>query len=344
MIQNLSPVDIEKLREIREIRKQNNDVGWMLCDYLNNAPCFVTKELIEHVNVDWILPEETVFLALLEGWCGLDPETNEYHRLLVNNYLRRAVKQLDVKLYTENPYYRNIKIPNVKFGNWELIYQKFEPYEAFVYKDLIVDADFKEFPCIGFFNQEFRFPSVLENGHEWMAIKPSEIETIQPVVDEVEGDVVTFGLGLGYFAYMASNKSNVQHVTVVERDVEVIRLFNQYIFPQFKHKEKVEIIEADAFEYAEKRMPAEKFDYAFVDLWHDVSDGLELYLGMKKLESLSFPTRFLYWVENSLLSRFRYNIFDWVVANARSYDEIVSSLSFPTLRKLATVKTLAVSD
>ncbi len=344
MNQILCPGDIEKLREIIKIKQQNNDVSWMLCDYLNNDPCFVAKELIDSVNVDGILPEETVFFALLEGWCGLDPETNERDRLLAFEYLRRAIKQLDVKSYIENPYYRNIKIPEVKFGNWELTYQKYKPYEAFIYKDLVVESDFKEYPCVGFFNEEFKFPSVLEKGHEWMSIKPSEIETIQPALDEIEGRVVTFGLGLGYFAYMASIKPNVQSITVVERDNEVIKLFNQFILPQFQMKEKVEIISADAFEYAEKRMPVQNFDYAFVDLWHDVSDGLDLYLRMKKLEDLSSSTKFLYWIENSLLSGFRFKIFDWVVANSRSFDEIVRCLSFPALEKLAAVKALALSE
>ena len=38
----------------------------------------------------------------------------------------------------------------------------------------------------------------------------------------------------------------------------------------------------DAFEYIGQQMPQQKFDYAFVDLWHDVSDGLELYLKIKR--------------------------------------------------------------
>lgn len=340
MCHNLCPADIEKVRELTEIRHRNNDISWLLCDYLNNNPCFITKELMESINSGCVLPEETAYFALLTGLCELDTENDERDKLLANDYLRRAIKKLDKKSYIENPYYQNIQIPEVKFGNWELKYEKYKPYEAFVYKDLIVESDFKEFPCIGFFNEEFQYPTVMENAHEWMSIKPSELETTQPAIDVIEGKVITFGLGLGYFAYMASIKESVQSVTVIERDKEVIQLFERYILPQFQCKEKVKIISVDAFEYAEKQMPDKNFDYAFVDLWHDVSDGLEMYLKMKKMEHLCPDTKFVYWIEESLLSALRWQIFDLVVKNAKSYDEVAKCLSNPFLQKLAASKSI----
>jgi len=335
MNRNLNPDDIEKVRELREKIQRNNDVSWMLCDYLNDNSCFITKELMDSVNLGGELNEETLYIALLTGACGLDTDNNEDDKQLLTDYFIPAVRQLDTKSYLDNPYYRNIIIPEVKFGNWELTYQKYCPYEAFIYKDLITESDFRQFPCIGFFNDEFRFPTVMEKAHEWMSLKPSEIETSQYAIDVIEGKVVTFGLGLGYFTYMASLKESVQSITVIERDPEVIRLFEYCILPQFQHPEKVEIISADAFEYVKELMPDRKFDYAFVDLWHDVSDGLEIYLKIKKLEYLNGSTKFLYWVEDSLLSGFRWQIFDWVIKTARSYDEIVECLGKQFLKKLA---------
>jgi hypothetical protein len=335
MYNNLSNDDIKKVMELTEIRQHNNDFSWMLCDYLNNNPCYITKELLENVNSGLTLSEETLYFTLLTGLFGLDVENNERDKQLANDYLRRSVKQLNTKSYAENPYYRDIIIPEVKFGNWELKYEKYRPYEAFIYDDIIVEKDLKEIPRIGFFNKEFRFPAVMENDHEWMAIKPNEIETMKSTIDVIEGKVVTFGLGLGYFSYMASLKENVQSVTVVERNKEVIQLFEQYILPQFRYKEKVKIISIDAFEFAEKQMPNKNYDYAFVDLWHDVSDGLDLYLKIKKMEHFSPRTKFMYWIEDSLLSSLRWQIFDEVIKNARSYNEIVECLSKPFLQKLA---------
>ena len=52
-------------------------------------------------------------------------------------------------------------------------------------------------------------------------------------------------------------------------------------------------------------MPGEFYDVAFVDTWRDASDGEPMYVKMKKLEQLSPDTKFLYWIENFLISRHR---------------------------------------
>jgi len=331
----MSPGDTERMNDLVETRQRNNDAAWMICDYLNDHPRAITKALMEDVGHGGALPEEIAFFALLTGFCGLDSDADERDKQLANDYFRPAIKRLDTDSYGRNPYYRDISIPEIGFGDWELKYDKYEPYEAFIYDDLVVDEDFKEVPRIGFFSEEFHFPAVAQNGHEWMAIKPNEIETMRSPIDTVEGEVVTFGLGLGYFAYMASIKERVRSITVVERDREVIQLFERHILPQFRHRDKIEIVSADAFEYAERRMPGKNFDYAFVDLWHDASDGLALYLMMKKLERFNPRTKFLYWIEESLLSSFRWQLFDSLIRNARSYDEIAQCLGKPFLRKIA---------
>ena len=106
-------------------------------------------------------------------------------------------------------------------------------------------------------------------------------------------------------AYMASEKEDVESVTVVELSSEVISLFKKHILPQMPNKDKIRIVNMDAFEYAEKIMPEEKFDLAFVDTWRDASDGAPMYRRMKELEHLSSDTKFLYWIENFLISRIR---------------------------------------
>jgi spermidine synthase len=109
------------------------------------------------------------------------------------------------------------------------------------------------------------------------------------------------GLGLGYYAYMVSEKEDAKSVTVVEVNEDVINLFKQYILPQFKHAEKINIVKGDAFEFAQKHIIPGQFDFVFTDLWHDVSDGIDLYLKMKKYEAQSPETVFTYWIEKSIL-------------------------------------------
>ena len=123
-------------------------------------------------------------------------------------------------------------------------------------------------------------------------------------IEEVSGKVVTLGLGMGYFAYMASLKSDVTSVTVVERDPSVIELFETHILPQFEYKDKIKIVKSDAFDYLNNNETLDA-DYLFADLWHDASDGLVLYQKLKKYEGKFSSTKFLYWIEHTLLSYMR---------------------------------------
>ena len=118
------------------------------------------------------------------------------------------------------------------------------------------------------------------------------------------GQVVAMGLGLGYFAFRASEKPEVARVTVVERDPDVIALFQEELLPQFPNGEKITVVQDDAFTFAEKRLPDFGADFVFVDLWHDTADGAEMYLRMKKFERRT-GAPFAYWIEPSIVALIR---------------------------------------
>ena len=335
MNSKMSAADRAKVEELIRIRQRNNDYAWMLCDYLDQNPRLITKELMEESNPGGLLSDEAIYTALLTGFCGLNPEENPDDRILLNDYFRQSVVKLDAKTYAEDPYYKNIRIPNARFGRWELKYEHYKAYEAFVCDEMILKPDFREIQRIGFFDSDFSYPAVMEDGHEWMAIKPNETATITFAVNAAHGRVATFGLGMGYYPYLVHLKPDVESITIIERSSDVIELFKTHILPQFDHPEKVRIVQADAFEYAAKQMPAERFDYAFADTWRDVSDGLPMYLRMKKLERLNPATEFSYWVEESLLSGYRWQMFDTVIDNAKTYDEVCQCLSDEGLRRFA---------
>ena len=337
MNSKMSAADRAKVEELIRIRQRNNDYAWMLCDYLDQNPRLITKELMEESNPGGLLPDEAIYTALLTGFCGLNPEEKPDDRILLNDYFRQSVVKLDAKTYAEDPYYKNIRIPNARFGRWELKYEHYKAYEAFVCDEMILKPDFREIQRIGFFDSDFSYPAVMEDGHEWMAIKPNETATITFAVNAAHGRVATFGLGMGYYPYLVHLKPDVESITIIERSADVIELFKTHILPQFDMPEKVRIVQADAFEYAAKQMPAERFDYAFADTWRDVSDGLPMYLRMKKLERLNPVTEFSYWVEESLLSGYRWQMFDTVIDNAKTYDEVCQCLSDEGLRRFAAI-------
>jgi hypothetical protein len=283
-----------------KIIEDNYKIFALLSNYLNNAPDFIDKTEIDEL-VTLGVSYKHAFGILLASAFGLDIVDNAFDKEFFNNYFNKMIHKLDANEYSNNPYYKNIKISTIKIGNSELKYEKYKPFEGFVCNDIIQTKDGRQIPQIGFFETEFKFPAVLENDRIWMTITPNEIETMKEPVDRAFGNVLTFGLGLGYYAYMVSEKDNVDSVTIVDLNENVINLFKKYVLPQFKNAHKIKIIKADAFDYAQKHMANGNFDFVFTDLWHDVSDGKDMYLKMKKYERLSPKTIFTYWIEKSIM-------------------------------------------
>ncbi len=310
MLLNLSAGDRAAMHNLRRIFDENKSILRLFSVYLNEAPEMITAELVESLCDDCGIDRKFAFASILAEAAGLETDTNGDDRRFLRNYLLPAVNQLDSSRYTENPYYQNIRIPHRHMGGWELKTETYPPYRGFVCNDPIVRRDLTDIPQIGFFDCPFSFPAILEDGNEWMTLTPVDLDTCDQAIASARGRVITFGMGLGYFAYMASCKEEVESVTVVDISPDVIELFRECILPQFLHPEKIHIVCADAFAYAENDMPKENFDYAFVDTWRDVSDGLPMYIRMKHLERLSPQTKFDYWIEGSILSHLRGLVFE----------------------------------
>lgn len=333
----LNSEDIKKLEKIEE-RYEKNDLFLEICvAYLNNCERLVTSELMNEITNGERTLEECAFSAFLSSSFIEDRELEgEMHK----EYFIPSVKKLDAETYRNDPYFKNIRICDKKHGKWTLSHQKYAPYEAFVRDDFTLFDGYREVCNLGFFDEELSFPTVFENGVEWMAVKPNEIETMKEPIKRAFGKVCAFGLGLGYFAYMASINDSVESVTVIEKSKDAISLFKSHILPYFSHPEKIKIIEADAYEYMKSVMPREHFDYAFVDLWHDTSDGVDMYIKAKKLEVLNKSTHFEYWIERSILVTVRKKIFRAIMQSIRngkntlSYKEITDRLEFDYLKEL----------
>ncbi|MBE6673773.1 MAG: hypothetical protein E7596_01550 [Ruminococcaceae bacterium] len=306
---------IKRIEEINKRKEMNFHVFTLVASYLNNCPDLVTRETIVEITNGVKANEERAFVSFL---ANVFSENEDEIKLIEKEYLSRGIKQLSPEEYLKNPFLVNIKIPEIKEGNWNLGYQTYKPYEGFIYRDIETLPNYTEIPQIGYFNTEFSYPTVFENGIEWMAIKPNEIETMKAPIEKARGRVLVYGLGIGYFAYMVSLKQEVESVTIVERDQNVINLFKQHILPQFPNKSKINIVKSDAFDYAKSEMKAGNFNYVFTDLWHDVSDGVDLYVKMKKYEGTCPNSQFEYWIEKSLLSSIRWSIFGGIYTRVKA--------------------------
>lgn len=442
-------------RKLAEQREANNNAAWSMSEYINETPCAITERLMKEADPSGELPEEILYAAFMAGFCGISEDDTT-----INEYFQDAVHCLETRKYRDNPYLKNIKFPDTATRHWKFTHYSYRPYEAFICNDIDIDKNLREVPQIGFFRERFAYPAVEQDGREWMAVKPSEIETMRAPIEEATGRVVTFGLGLGYFAYMVSEKPDVTSLDIVERSEEAIALFERHILPQFPNKEKIRIIRSDAFGFLNENMwqdarqeasgqcreettevqceigpeddqcwrnsnegqckrnteevqcreettkdqceigpeedqcwrysnegqgkkettnvqceigPEEdhcwrnsnegqcgerpnradrstqrgtetdkpekmqgRYDYAFIDLWHDTADGLEMYLKAKRIENklhtAGLQTKFAYWVEKSLLSAYRWTVFEKTLAECTTEEEALARLSDDRLR------------
>lgn len=283
-----------------EIKTANSIIFSRLSLLLNNRPDFISGDMVQELVDNYSMSVQDAYSLLLCASLGFDTE-NDFERRLWDAYAPHMLHHLDEKLFTNDAFYKKVKINGERtVGEWELCVDKLPPFAAFVCDDPLTLPDGRIIPQIGFFDCEFEFLSVKQNGREWMTLMPNEIVTQRAPIKKAHGRVCTYGLGLGYFAFMCAEKDEVESVTVVERDESVVTLFKEAILPCFDFKDKIEIIKADAFEFAEKEAPERNFDYIFADIWHDPSDGVDAYKRFKELEQLCGNTKFDYWIEKTL--------------------------------------------
>ena len=269
----------------------NDEILNLISDYLNFNECAITKEAVRSITSCGVDELQAVRLLLASF-------INVNDKAFINEYFFDMLHKLEPIVFKNDLYYKNISFKAQKLDDWELKCGFYKPYELFVQDDFIVKGE-KIIPNLGYFDKKFSYPAVYLKGRLWMSITPNEINAMKEPILKAHGKVLTFGLGLGYFAYMVSVKENVESVTIIEKDASVISLFRKCILPQFKYKEKIKIIESDAFEFLNKLKNGE-YDFAFVDIYHDVGDGKEVYLKFKEKETLFSETEFTYWIEKSI--------------------------------------------
>ena len=202
-----------------------------------------------------------------------------------------------------NPYYEQIHISPDKENRIALATADYLPYEFFQTFHNYKEENPFLYGEAGFFKERMTFPVILEDNRVWMSVVPSEIRSMEKDIEAAKGKVITYGLGLGYYAFMASEKETVESVSVVEMNRDVISLFKRNILPQFPNKEKIRIIEADAFAFIEKQKDG-SYDTAFSDFWSGVDDGLDLYLRFMAKTARFAKTKHSYWIETCFMEYF----------------------------------------
>ena len=228
----------------------------------------------------------------------MDPE-EAYHGLY--RYIMGHIKHYDAKEVTQNPYYTHVKAPTAEKGDITLTTTDYLSGEFFqTYHKGFDRTDLFGYANIGFFDDRVEFPVLLEKGNVWMSVVMSEIESMEEPIAAAHGNVITYGLGLGYYAFMAAEKPDVESVTVIEMNPKVISLFKEKLLPQFPNKDKIHIIQADALDFITQQKDG-TYQEAFSDFWGGVGDGLELYLQFMPKTARFQKTRHDYWIETCFL-------------------------------------------
>ena len=228
-----------------------------------------------------------------------------YPNDFVKKNMRWDTKLLRIEDYLANPYLTKLKSLSFSKNDWALTNKTIKAYTLFPYEEEYhYGSDYLLKMSLAFFDQDYIYPSISLYGNEWMSLNPYEIRTMETPILLAKGKVLTLGLGLGYFAYMAHLKEEVKEVHIVEMDKGLIDIFYEYLLPLFEHPEKIHIHKADAFHFIES-INDKDFDFIFSDLWHDVSDGLPMYIKLKQSLNRFKYTQCLYWIECALVTYLR---------------------------------------
>ncbi len=285
-----------KLFDVKEINMSVADINISTFD----DGAFIQKEELEKIKQERNISQDQAIYELMMEYHHIDLDESENIEI-GEKYFLNNIKECNIDKYIANPYNFNVKPSEFKLNKLSLLYLKYRPYQLFSLDEIKVDNNYyEEYSPIGYFDKEYDFLALLQDDVIWMSITPNEINSMQNIINLMSGEILVLGLGLGYFPYMCSIKEEVKKIVVVENNKEIIKIFNDKILPFFKYKNKIQIVEMDAYEYL-KRGKKNRFDYVFVDIYHNANEGLNLYVKCLPYEE-QYKAQFFYWLEPSILS------------------------------------------
>ena len=273
------------------------------------------------INLDYLIylrcisiDKPVLFNGIHENQNDYDIKKNAFEKLnqlypFPNDFVKDNVlwdtQILKADHYYKNPYLNALKGVVFKEQGWTLSNVKRSAFTLCPYQEeYAYGSNYALKMGIATFDNDYIYPSISLYDQEWMSLNQHEIRTMETPIALARGKVLTLGLGLGYFAFMASNKEEVKEVHIVEMDLELIKLFNKYLLPLFAHQEKIHIHKADAYYFVNDIKDGD-YDYIFSDLWQDVSDGVVSYLKLKSLFIHFKKTTCAYWIEGSIIAYLR---------------------------------------
>ena len=292
----LSKQDRAKVKTLLTNKETNIAVAEMLGDLClirdEEAQAYIKENLNNNIRIEEIA---TSILGVDKN----DSTNNE----IIKKYINNQIDVINDEIFVNNPYNLQIKPAKLNNNQYSLSFEHYPEFSFFPLDDISVEANtYIEKSSIAIFKNEYRFLCLKKDSDIWMCITPNEIKTMEKAISQSHGHVLTYGLGLGYYAFMTSNKKEVSKVTVVESDENIINIFLTYLLPQFPNRDKIEIIKEDAYNHYQKIVKKE-YDFCFVDIYHDANDGAMVFAKFLAMEKEYLKPQF--WIETSLIAMIR---------------------------------------
>lgn len=111
-----------------------------------------------------------------------------------------------------------------------------------------------------------RYVKLSHKGKCVMSDTDMEKRTNSSFVINAHGKVLIGGLGIGLILLAVQDKAEVEKITVIEKNREVIDL----VASQLPLNGKVEIVNANVFDY----VPSEKYNTIYIDIWNYINDDV----------------------------------------------------------------------
>jgi len=159
--------------------------------------------------------------------------------LKLNDDLLQLTQILKAEDFNQNPYILNFKMGDVASVTHKFFKIEIEPITLLQAGAKVAPNGYRGLPQLGFFEEKVVIPYLknLKN-KTFKQVSPKEINATQKHIDAAHGKVLNIGLGMGYFAFMASLKDDVEKVTIIEQDNDLIEFFKEHFLPHFSHREK----------------------------------------------------------------------------------------------------------
>jgi len=336
----LNNFDARRVEQINVTMQTNGAVAEILDSFLQHSNRLVTADSIKELVDEYEMEPRLAYAMLIASACVLDIYHNQVHKELFNDYFAQAVREIEPGELSGNPFIRNTEIIGKTYGQYTLSIRKYAPYEAFIVSEAVTTSDFREIPQIGFFATEASFPAIYCNGSEVYSLSPLEISATESAIENAHGRVLCYGVGIGYFAYLASGKSRIENITIVENNSELVDFFTSAVISQFPNSSKVRIINAEPLSYAENDAKSQDFDYTFCRC-----QSLNEYIKMRRIVDGECD----FYLENTYLNELRQTVFQQMYTImqksnesdikdgekvVRTYQEFVGMLSEKGLKEM----------